>query len=72
MPDKSGPYLLLEIKRAPDDCDGIGLQVTAELAFVAVHSDELLELSTSVYDTMVRTEGELEQLSDRPSDDALR
>ena len=71
MPEKSASYLLLEVKRAPDDCDGIGLQVTAKLAFVAVHSNELLELRTSVYDAMMRTEGELEQLGDRPSDNAL-
>ena len=88
MPEKSASYLLLEVKRAPDDCDGIGLQVTAKLTFVAVHGDELLELcwrserlvefrthaltSSAVHDTVVGTEDELHQLRDRPRNDTLR
>ena len=37
----------------------------------AVRLHELLQLRTTVHDTVVRTEDELKQFGDRPSDDTL-
>lgn len=63
--------LLLKVESCSDDRDGIVFKIASILAKGRMHCDQLLQLCTTIDDSVVRSQDPFEQFSYGPGDKSL-